>query len=58
LTFYAWVFYKETRWLKRCLWFIAIMLLGNIATSAYVLLQLLRLARDQDANVILITRNR
>jgi Protein of unknown function (DUF1475) len=58
LTIYVWVFYKETRWLKRCLWFIAIMLLGNIAVSAYVLLQLSRLAPDQDASGILTARNR
>ena len=58
LTFYVWVFYKETRWLPRIAWFIAIMLLGNMAMSAYVLLQLLRLKRDQNASSILITQNR
>jgi hypothetical protein len=58
LTFYAWVFYKEARWLKRMVWFIAIMLLGNMAMSAYVLLQLMRLTPDQDANAILTARNR
>jgi hypothetical protein len=34
------------------------MLLGNIAMSAYVLLQLMRLAPHQEANVILTARNR
>jgi hypothetical protein len=58
VTFYVWVFYKETRWLKRIVWFAAIMLLGNIAMSAYVLLQLMRLAPHQEANVILTARNR
>lgn len=43
LTFYAWVFYKETRWALRLGWFVAIMLLGNIAMAVYVLLQLARL---------------
>jgi hypothetical protein len=57
LTFYVWVFYKEVRWMKRMLWFAAIMLLGNIAASAYVLLQLMRLAPDQPANGILTARN-
>ena len=57
LTFYVWVFYKETRWLPRAAWFIAIVLLGNMAMSAYVLLQLLRLKRDQSASSILITQN-
>lgn len=40
LTFYAWVFYKETSWLSRVGWFAAIMILGNIAMSTYVLLAL------------------
>jgi hypothetical protein len=58
VTFYVWVIYKETRWLTRVVWFAAIMLLGNIAMSAYVLLQLVRLAPNQEANVILTARNR
>ena len=43
LTFYAWVFYKETRATARAGWFVAIMLLGNIAMAVYVLLQLAKL---------------
>ena len=43
LTFYAWVFYKETRAAARAGWFVAIMLLGNIAMAVYVLLQLAKL---------------
>lgn len=57
LTFYAWVFYKESRWLKRIIWFIAIMALGNMAMSAYVLLQLARLRTDRPAADILVARN-
>ena len=57
LTFYAWVFYKELRWVKKIAWFLVIMLLGNIAMSAYVLLQLRRLAPDEEANGILTARN-
>jgi len=57
-TFYAWVFYKEARWRARIAWFTGIMLLGNMAMSAYVLLQLLRLPRDQDASAMLTARNR
>lgn len=40
LTFYVWVAYKETAWVRRILWFVAIMALGNMAMSAYVLWQL------------------
>jgi hypothetical protein len=58
VTFYIWVFFKESRHLPRIAWFIAIMLLGNMAMSAYVLLQLLRLRPEQDVASILSVRNR
>ena len=58
LTFYIWVFFKEARVLPKIAWFVAIMLLGNMAMSAYVLVQLLRLRPDQAAPAILSTRNR
>ncbi len=57
LTFYVWVFYKERRALPRVGWFVAIMLLGNMAMSAYVLLQLARLRADEPAEAILVRRN-
>ena len=53
LTFYVWVFYKERSWLARVLWFIAIMVLGNMAMSSYVLWQLIRLRNDEPASNIL-----
>jgi hypothetical protein len=58
LTFYVWVFFKEPRWLARIAWFVGIMLLGNMAMSAYVLLQLARLRPDQGASAILAPKNR
>ena len=58
LTFYVWVAYKELRWIKRIVWFFAIMLLGNIAMSAYVLLQLKRSTPNEEASGILTARNR
>jgi hypothetical protein len=58
LTFYVWVFFKESRHLPRIAWFVAIMLLGNMAMSAYVLLQLVRLRPDQAVSTILSARNR
>jgi hypothetical protein len=57
LTFYVWVFYKEMRWLPRLLWLVAIMLLGNMAMSSYVLVQLARLRRNDAASSILAARN-
>jgi hypothetical protein len=57
LTFYAWVFYKERRWLPRMAWFLAIMALGNMAMAAYALLQLTRLRPEEDASMMLTARN-
>jgi hypothetical protein len=56
LTFYVWVFYKETRWGARGGWFVAIMLLGNMAMAAYVLIELSRLREDEPASAILLRR--
>src|SRR5271166_6177833 len=54
LTFYAWVFYKETNWAARLVWFVPIMGLGNIAMSSYVLIQLFKLRPEQPASDILL----
>lgn len=53
ITFFVWVCYKEASTATRVVWFVLIMGLGNIAMSAYVLLQLFRLKADEPvANVI------
>ena len=56
LTFYVWVFYKELRWLPRTAWFIAIMLFGNMAMAAYMLVQLGRLRDGEPVAAILTAR--
>jgi hypothetical protein len=56
ITFYVWVFWKEVRALPRAAWFIAIMLLGNMAMAAYVLRELSRLAPGEPASAILAKR--
>jgi hypothetical protein len=53
LTFYVWVAYKERRMGPRIVWFVLIMGLGNIATSLYVLIQLVRLRPEEPAETIL-----
>jgi hypothetical protein len=55
ITFFVWVAYKETAWLPRVLWFVLIMCLGNIAMSAYVLIELFRL-RPEDGVECLLKR--
>jgi hypothetical protein len=57
LTFYAWVFYKEPGALARGGWFVAIMLLGNIAMAVYVLRQLVRLPRGAPLSQLLLRRS-
>jgi Protein of unknown function (DUF1475) len=57
VTFYVWVVYKETRWLPRVLWLIAILLLGNMAMSAYVLWQLRKLPANEPMAQLLTARN-
>ncbi len=53
LTFYVWVWFKEARGFPRALWFIAIMSLGTMAMSAYVLLQLAKLRRGEPVSAML-----
>jgi len=57
ITFYVWLAYKERRWLPRIGWLIAILLLGNMAMSAYVLLQLRKLPADQPLGRLLTAQN-
>ncbi len=46
ITFFVWVCYKQTSWIARGAWFIAIMLLGNIAMAAYCLGELFAPPKD------------
>lgn len=54
LTFYAWVFYREQSRAGRMLWFVAIMLLGNIAMALYMLVLLFRLPADAGPEQLLL----
>lgn len=57
VTFYVWVAFKQTSWLARIAWFVAVILLGNIAMSAYCLNELFRVPRDARlADVLTIQR--
>lgn len=57
LTFYVWVAYKETSLVSRVGWFVAIMILGNIAMSIYALLQLFRVPPTARVDEVLLRRN-
>ncbi len=56
LTFYLWLAYKETTWLARVAWLLAVLLLGNIAMSAYMLLTLFRLPANAGMEQVLLRR--
>jgi hypothetical protein len=56
LAFWAWVAYKETSVLARGLWLLAILLLGNIAISVYVLRQLFKLPANASFEDLLLRR--
>jgi Protein of unknown function (DUF1475) len=57
ITFYAWVAYKETSLAARLGWLVAILILGNIAMSIYVLLQLSRVPPTARLAEALLRRN-
>jgi hypothetical protein len=40
VTFYVWLAWRETRMSVRLMWFLPVMLLGNLAMSAYLLREL------------------
>ncbi len=56
LTFYVWVAYQHTAWRARLSWFIAIMLLGNIAMAAYCLQALFSVPASGPLAAVLTTR--
>ena len=56
ITFFCWVCYKESSMGPRMLWFILIMALGNIAMSAYMLIQLFRLGDDEPIDALVRRR--
>ncbi len=55
---FAWVAWKErTTWL-RLLWFVLIMVFGNMAVAIYVIIQIVRLPADADVSDLLLRRSR
>ena len=57
-TFFVWLAYKETAWVSRALWFLAIVLLGNIAMATYCLIQLWRVPAEAKLEQVLLRDNR
>jgi len=57
LTFSVWVTYKELHLWRKLIWFASIMLLGNLAISAYILLELFKLQEKDNFETLLTRRN-
>jgi hypothetical protein len=56
VTFFVWVCWKQTAWAARAAWFVAIMLLGNIAMAVFCLAELWRVPAKGDLTPVLATR--
>jgi hypothetical protein len=54
LTFWLWLACRETSWIARVLWLIAILALGNIAMSTYVLWLVWRLPTTATLRQVLL----
>lgn len=56
LTFYCWLAYKERAWMAKILWLVGILLLGNIAMSVYMLIQLFRVPANARLEDVLLRK--
>jgi hypothetical protein len=56
VTVYVWVAWKEQTTTGRMLWFLLIMAFGNMAVSAYILIQIINLPADSSLSEILTQR--
>ena len=57
ITFYVWVAYREATSAARVIWFVAIMALGNIAMSVYMLIRLWLWQPSQGVEALLLRSN-
>ena len=57
LAFYVWVAWKEQSLAARLLWFVAIVLLGNIAMALYMLRELFAISAGDPLDTVFSRRN-
>ena len=57
LTFSVWVIYKELHLWRKLIWFASIMILGNVAISAYIMLELFKRQEQDNFETLLTRRN-
>jgi hypothetical protein len=56
ITFYCWLAYKERSWVAKIAWLVAVLLLGNIAMSIYILIQLFRVPAGARIEEVLLRK--
>lgn len=56
LWFWLWIAYKETSWLARVLWLVAVLATGNMAMAVYALITLARLPPNATIEDFLLRR--
>jgi hypothetical protein len=56
LVVYLWIAYQQRTWGRRVLWFVLLMLLGNIAIAVYVLIRLFRLPPNSSMEDLLLRK--
>ena len=56
IAFYVWVAWKEQTTAARILWFVAIILWGNLAMAAYMLIELFRIQKIDQLGEVFSTR--
>ncbi len=54
LTIYLWIAYKEKSFFSRVLWFVLVLVLGTLAYSIYILIQLFKLKPEEPLNHLFI----
>lgn len=52
ITFFCWLAWRERKLSIKIVWFVLIMVLGNIAMSLYVLIQLFALNSEESASAL------
>jgi hypothetical protein len=57
ISFYVWIAWKEGSIAARVLWFVSVILLGNIAMAAYMLRELFGVPADASLNTVFTRRN-
>jgi hypothetical protein len=57
IAFFVWVAWKEQSVASRILWFVSIILLGNMAMASYMLRELFAVSTDGQLNTVFTRRN-